>query len=420
MKSLLIFLLAVLIPNGEQIKEWCKEGQKCIEKGDGIGAAQYYHDCCEAIGTGRSVIPLSASLYNIAKLYEDAGDFEEAEKYIQRSIGLGVVLGRTGSYALRYYEASRIYAALGRKEEAMEFARKGLDVAYDSHNENTIGQLLIQMGDCYADYGQYEKTDSLYKEAVSWLYKQGKGKLFVPEAYIKLGQNAEKAGDMKKARFYYESMLEETRNGYNQLQMYTACQQLAELLFSSDPAAASAYRTKADSLDFAPMVEALGINVALSNIEFPRIENELQLKSQRQRARLLLIIAILALLSALLLFSNVFTLKRHLKVKENQNADLIKANLQKDALLAIASSAVKEAEEVRRISEDVIPMPEVKLTRREMEIARLTAQGKLNKEIADELGISVGTVSVHKNNLFRKLGIGNTVELVRYMQKIGL
>lgn len=69
---------------------------------------------------------------------------------------------------------------------------------------------------------------------------------------------------------------------------------------------------------------------------------------------------------------------------------------------------------------DGIPMPEVKLTKREMEIARLTAQGKLNKEIADELGISVGTVSVHKNNLFRKLGIGNTIELMRYMQKVGL
>ena len=61
-------------------------------------------------------------------------------------------------------------------------------------------------------------------------------------------------------------------------------------------------------------------------------------------------------------------------------------------------------------------MPDIKLTKREHEIAELCAKGKLNKEIAAELGISQRTVETHKNNLFRKLGINNTIELMRYMQ----
>ena len=40
----------------------------------------------------------------------------------------------------------------------------------------------------------------------------------------------------------------------------------------------------------------------------------------------------------------------------------------------------------------------------------------ISKEIAVRLGISQRTVEVHKNNIFRKLGINNTVELMRYMQ----
>ena len=46
----------------------------------------------------------------------------------------------------------------------------------------------------------------------------------------------------------------------------------------------------------------------------------------------------------------------------------------------------------------------------------MCAQGLLSKEIADQLGISPRTVETHKNNLFKKLGINNTVELMRYMQ----
>ena len=58
-------------------------------------------------------------------------------------------------------------------------------------------------------------------------------------------------------------------------------------------------------------------------------------------------------------------------------------------------------------------LTDVQLTRREIEIARLCAEGLLSKEVGDRLGISQRTVETHKNNIFRKLGINTTVELVR-------
>lgn len=42
MKFIAILLLAMTFSGGQQIKEWCSEGQKCIENGDGLAAAQYY------------------------------------------------------------------------------------------------------------------------------------------------------------------------------------------------------------------------------------------------------------------------------------------------------------------------------------------------------------------------------------------
>ena len=53
------------------------------------------------------------------------------------------------------------------------------------------------------------------------------------------------------------------------------------------------------------------------------------------------------------------------------------------------------------------------LTKRELEILRLIAEALSNKEIARELFISDQTVSVHRKNIMRKLGVSNTAALIR-------
>jgi two-component system, NarL family, nitrate/nitrite response regulator NarL len=45
------------------------------------------------------------------------------------------------------------------------------------------------------------------------------------------------------------------------------------------------------------------------------------------------------------------------------------------------------------------------LTHREREVALLIARGLTNKEIAHELGLSVGTVKLHIHSIFLKLGM---------------
>lgn len=56
----------------------------------------------------------------------------------------------------------------------------------------------------------------------------------------------------------------------------------------------------------------------------------------------------------------------------------------------------------------------VSLTRREKGIARLLAQGYTNRQIAEELGLSVRTAETHRANIMSKLGLKNRVELVRW------
>ncbi|MBD8070576.1 response regulator transcription factor [Bacillus sp. PS06] len=60
------------------------------------------------------------------------------------------------------------------------------------------------------------------------------------------------------------------------------------------------------------------------------------------------------------------------------------------------------------------------LSDREKEILEWIAKGYSNKEIAQNLIISVKTVESHKSNLMEKLGIKSRPELVKYAMKKGL
>ena len=57
------------------------------------------------------------------------------------------------------------------------------------------------------------------------------------------------------------------------------------------------------------------------------------------------------------------------------------------------------------------------LTHREREILRLFGNSYTNKEIAEELFISVRTVESHKNNIMKKINLKTTVDLVKFAIK---
>lgn len=60
------------------------------------------------------------------------------------------------------------------------------------------------------------------------------------------------------------------------------------------------------------------------------------------------------------------------------------------------------------------------LTPREVEIMRMVAGGLRNKEIAERLFISEGTVKIHLHNIYEKLQVNGRMELTHYAKEKGL
>jgi FixJ family two-component response regulator len=82
-----------------------------------------------------------------------------------------------------------------------------------------------------------------------------------------------------------------------------------------------------------------------------------------------------------------------------------------------------EQDRARRASEQVIANLRARLetlTRREREVMVLAVTGRLNKQIAAEIGLSEATVKLHRGQVMRKMGARSLADLVRMGDKLGL
>jgi len=60
------------------------------------------------------------------------------------------------------------------------------------------------------------------------------------------------------------------------------------------------------------------------------------------------------------------------------------------------------------------------LTAREQEVMEWVVSGRLNKQIAAEIGTSEVTVKVHRGHVMRKMGADSVADLVRIAGRLGL
>lgn len=91
---------------------------------------------------------------------------------------------------------------------------------------------------------------------------------------------------------------------------------------------------------------------------------------------------------------------------DNQLVDVVLAAL---AAADAARSAGAEGGRIARLVESLSP--------REREVLDLLVAGRLNKQIADDLGVSMRTIEVHRARIFEKMGVRNAVELANLMAR---
>jgi RNA polymerase sigma factor (sigma-70 family) len=102
--------------------------------------------------------------------------------------------------------------------------------------------------------------------------------------------------------------------------------------------------------------------------------------------------------------------------------DFLEKRAPKEHLLeAVQRALARDARErAERDRQDEVHRRFETISPREREVLRLVLQGRLNKQIAGDLGIHERTVKVHRKSIMTKLGVRSVAALTRLAQEAGL
>jgi len=95
--------------------------------------------------------------------------------------------------------------------------------------------------------------------------------------------------------------------------------------------------------------------------------------------------------------------------------DFIQKPFQEEALLSLVERMLEQARESFNAYQNTASREALlaKLTSREAQVLERIVAGRLNKQIADDLGISINTVEAHRANIMEKLGANTVADLLK-------
>jgi FixJ family two-component response regulator len=102
--------------------------------------------------------------------------------------------------------------------------------------------------------------------------------------------------------------------------------------------------------------------------------------------------------------------------------DFLPKPFRAEALLDAILEGLERSRAQRRVESELADLRHRHdaLTAREREVLMLVVEGMLNKHIADELGISQGTVKIHRAHVMKKMDASSVADLVRMAARIGI
>ncbi|MBR6249655.1 MAG: response regulator transcription factor [Bacteroidales bacterium] len=173
-----------------------------------------------------------------------------------------------------------------------------------------------------------------------------------------------------------------------------------------------------DAMEIVSQVKTLGINIIVFNLHTVDTEVFALIKTLSQRYERLRLLVTSAADADQIVINSIKAGARGFLDVDATRQDLIEAILTLRGGYDFYSKSISHLLVGRYIS-DVTADKQVQagveaLSTRQIEILRLWGNNKSNREIADELFLSVRTVESHKNHIMQKLNLKTTVDMIKF------
>lgn len=431
----------------ENALSWNSQAEKCFDELDSL---QLYSDCLfqsssiylclsdfpeaaeyseKSLSIDRELndsTRLSSSLNNTAFVWVYAGQPEVGERYILEALQIERTLHRPHSLAIRLGVASEILVQTGKLDQALEFAKEALSIEEQHGDSRRIPVRRSQLATALFANHRYEEARDEALEAADSLKVCG-NLVSLQITYRLLADIEQKLGNEKYAIDYLNRSLELSKQTENTYQEAQTLQKLAKYIVKTDPVQSAAYWEQYVNLREKMFDDKMSSQMQAFDAKYKMSRQLAQLEMQQRLIsyhRIMLIVCIVIIIGCVLL---VALLMRQVRQRGEYNKMLQQTNEAKDELLRVANDEKLQAESARQKILEVVShfdrisqRDDVELSQREVQIVQLLCKGLLTKEVAEQLNISIRTVETHKNHIYRKLGISNTVELLRYAERNGL
>lgn len=398
-------------------------------------------DCDLQIGDSARI---STSLSIMAAIFAHQRLFADAEQYMRRSIDYALA-NDSLILATRYSVFGEILSAQNKHAEAISSIIQAYKLDSIGNRAGKVAVRLSQLGAAYMQSGDYKKAETCLAQATEKLKAIGNNTslsinlIAQTKNYMALGRNA----DAEKAAAECLQITEQIGQRKTKLD---ALRFLAAL--RNSPQLYKQTLSLSDSL----YNEQISQQIADFEVRYATAEKEREIAQQQvtierqQSALIVLVIVLTAIFIALVLVFIIRRMRRDIEHTEKMARELFvtpaQTGVQTEKTSAATQQAASEpasqptAEQPGDTADQSAPkqqesavadaqpaekpksaQPDIQLSPREIQIICACSQGKLSKEIADELGISKRTVENHKYAIYQKLGICNNTELILYAVK---
>lgn len=347
------------------------------------------------------------------------GDYLEAQEQLEESVSIGRELGAAGKRNLAHALTTLGQVALfqGNPTMARELAGEGARLFQEVGEVWGTALALLHLGRAAVETGDFAAACSLLEESVALFRVSGdRQRLALPVNL--LGMVALRQGDYGAARLQFEEALAVAQEMGDAQFMADALLHLGAVALHWGDARESAALYQQSLTLYQGQGYKDGISESLSGLA----EVAVLSGQPEQAARLCGAGEALREVS----HSRLSPLRRaaYDRLVKGIRTRLADAAFAK----AFAQGRAMELSQAIAFALALAPSPPTRtalqhaggLTAREREVARLVAQGKSNRAIADELVVGVSTVEAHLTHIFSKLRFSSRAQLATWAVKQGL